>query len=179
MPVMTHLLLAADQAAPMQFDWVPHVFTLVVALSAFFILQRLVWPVITKALDAREAKILGDLKAADDAREQAKAALADYERSLANARQEATKMIAQARADAENVAAELRAKNESELADLKQRAMREIDAARLDAVTELHAEAAQLGVLIAGRILQREVSSADHERLMEESLKDLAAARRN
>jgi len=179
MPAMTHLLLAADQAAPMQFDWVAHVFTLVVALVAFAILQRLVWPVITKALDAREAKILGDLKAADEAREQAKAALADYERSLANARQEATKMIGQARADAEAVAAELRARNESELSELKQRAMREIDAARLAAVTDLHAESAQLALMIATRILKREVTSDDQQRLVEESLQELAAARRN
>lgn len=176
---MTHILLAADQAAPMQFDWVPHLFTLVVALLAFFILQRFVWPVITKALDAREAKILGDLKAADEAREQARAALADYERSLANARQEATKMIGQARADAETVAGELRAKNEADLGELKARAMREIDSARLSAVTELHAEAAQLAVIIAGKILEREVNAGDQQRLIEESLRDLAAARRN
>ncbi len=175
---MSMMMLAADAAQPMQFEWVPHVQTIIVFVVVLMILSAIVWPKITSGLDAREAKILGDLRAADEAREQAKAALADYERSLQQARQEAAKVIAQARADAQALSNELRTRNEAELGEMKQRAMREIQAAQSSAVSELHAEAANLAAMMARKILGREVNSGDQQKLVEESLRELATSRR-
>ncbi len=45
------------------------------------------------------------------------------------------------------------------------------------AITDLHAEAASLAADIAGRILKREISSEDQQRLVDESLGELAGAR--
>lgn len=178
----TLLLLAADEhakAGPMTFNWVPYVTTLIVFGVVFFILAGVIWPKILGALDAREQKILSDLRSADEAREQAKAALADYERSLSHAREEASKLIAQAKSDAQAVAAQLRARNEEELVEMKQRATRDLNAARATAVAELHADAANLASAMARKILHREINAGDQQKLMEESLKELAAARRN
>lgn len=179
---MTPIVLLAEDAAktgPMDFHWVPYVTTLIVFGVVFLLLAKLVWPKILGALDAREQKILADLRAADEARAQAKAALADYERSLAQARQEAGAMIAQAKQDAQAVANELRSRNETELAEMKVRAMRDIDSAKSTAVAELHNEAATLATAMARKILQREVNAGDQQRLVEESLRELAVARRN
>ncbi|MFO0873096.1 MAG: F0F1 ATP synthase subunit B [Phycisphaerales bacterium] len=174
-------LLASEhvKAGAMEFNIVPYLTTIIVFVIVFVLLAWFVWPKILGFLDEREQKILSDLRSADEAREQAKAALADYERSLAEARQEAGKLIAQAKADAQAVANDLRARNESELAEMKQRAMRDIGAARASAVSELHAEAATLATAMARKILQREVSPGDQQRLVEESLKELAVSRKN
>ena len=84
------LLAAADGEAPNPMNPEPWVAgtALVVWLVAFAILAIKVWPVITKGLDERNDKILGEIKAAEDARSQAKQALAEYEKSLADAREE-------------------------------------------------------------------------------------------
>lgn len=171
--------LAAEMGEPMDFQWVPHLLTIVVFLATFIFLYKVAWPRITGGLDAREQKILGDLRAADEAREQAKAALANYERNLSEARSESAKLIAQARADAEALAASLRSRNEVELNEMKQRAMQDIQAARAAAVGELHAESANLAAAMARRILQREIGPSDQQRLVEDSLRELAATRRN
>ncbi|HMN95864.1 MAG TPA: F0F1 ATP synthase subunit B [Phycisphaerales bacterium] len=173
------VLLAAEMGEPMDFQWVPHVLTIVVFLATFVFLYKVAWPRIVGGLEAREQKILNDLRSADEAREQAKAALASYERSLAEARTESAKLIAQAKADAEAVAAQLRSRNETELAAMKQRAMQDIDAARAAAVTDLHAQSANLATAMARQILRREIGPSDQQRLIEESLKELAASRRN
>lgn len=178
-----HLLLGADEPAHaathaevMAMEWLPAVTTVIVFLVAFGFLYVKVWPRIIKGLDDRQQKIHEEIRSAEEAREQAKAALAEYESQLAGARQEAGEMIAKAKADAQAVAAELRARNETELNEMKQRATRELQSAKHAAITELHAEAATLAADIAGKILKREISAADQKRLVDESLEELAGA---
>ncbi len=60
---------------------------------------------------------------------------------------------------------------------MRDRAGREIDNAKRAALAELHAEAANLAAEIAGKILQREISTEDQQRLIDESLRELATAR--
>ena len=101
-----HLLLAADDVAQgaehaelMSLNWLPAVTALVVFLAAFGFLYAKVWPKIIQGLDDRQGKIRKEIANAEKAREQANAALAEYESELANARQEASDMIARAKAD--------------------------------------------------------------------------------
>ena len=179
------LLLAAEEAAEHGVEHVevmdPNVLLAVTSLAVFLIafgfLYVKVWPQIVKGLDDRQRKIRQEIDAAEEAREQAKAALAEYERELANARDEANQMIARAKIGAQAVAQELRSRNEAELAELKQRAAREIESAKRSAISELHAEAATLAADIASKILQREISAEDQQRLIDDSLRELTSAR--
>ena len=179
------LLLAAEEAVEqgvehvevMAANWLPAVTALVVFLIAFGFLYVKVWPQIVKGLDDRQRKIRQEIDTAEEAREQAKAALAEYERELASARDEANQMIARAKIGAQAAAQELRSRNEAELAELKQRAAREIESAKRSAISELHAEAATLAADIASKILQREISAEDQQRLIDDSLRELTSAR--
>ena len=180
MPHAMTLLLAADtetaveHAEVMALNLLPAITSMVVFLLAFGFLYLKVWPKILGGLEDRDQKIRQEIANAEEAREKANAALAEYERELASARQEANDLIAQARADAKAVATELRDRNEAELTEMKQRAIRELETAKRAAITELHAETAMLAADIAGRILKREISAADQQRLVEESLGELA-----
>ena len=169
---------AVERPEVMALTWLPAVTALVVFVLAFGFLYVMVWPKIVKGLDDRDQKIRREIANAEQAREQANAALAKYEQELASAREEASRLIAQARADAKAVAVEFRDRNEAELAEMKQRAIRDLETARRAAITELHAETATLAVSIAGRILKREISVADQQRLVEESLGELAGVRK-
>lgn len=185
--MLTFVLAAADSAAgdighAEVFDpanILPGITAMIVFLAAFGILAWKVWPPIIKALDEREAKIRQEIASAEQAREQAKAALAEYQRSLASAREEANQMIAKARADAKATAEEVRARIEAEAAESKARAMREIESAKQAAVTALYAEASNLAVAIASKILQREINSQDQQRLVDASLQELTKIAEN
>ena len=173
------LLVAASEGGqdPMAYNPLAAITGIVVFLIALALLYWKVWPVIIKGLDERNEKILAEIKAAEDAREQAKSALADYELERSKAREESSKMIAEAREQAKQLAEELREKNEKELAERMARATSDIEAAKASAVAELHAEAATLATAMAGKILRREISPADQQKLVEESLAELG--RRN
>lgn len=167
------VLLAADN--PVSIQLLPLLTTIVVFGIAFFILKSKVWPRITVGLDERDRKIREEIKAAEDARAKAAKALKEYEESLAAARQEAAEMISRAKSVAKQAGDDLKKRNEEELSEMKQRATREILAAKQTAISEIHGEASSLASAIAAKILQREISADDQERLVQESLQELTS----
>ena len=173
-----NIIAAADGGAEpglMDPNLLANITGIVVFLIAMTVLWIFVWPKITQGLDDRNEKILSEIKSAEDAREQAKRALSDYEHELARAREESSQMINDARAQAKQLADELRAKNEKELAERMARATADIEAAKSAAVSDLHAQAADLATMIAGKILKREITPADEKQLVDESLAELGS----
>lgn len=153
----------------------PAITTLISFAIVFFVLYAKVWPKITEALDERARKIREEIAAAEAARKQAKDALDEYERSLAQARAEAQKMLEETRSQQAELAAQLRAKADSELTQMRERAKRDIESAKRSALNEIYSESVAIATLMASKILQREISTDDQAKLVEESLAELAS----
>lgn len=145
---------------------------------AFFILAAKVWPKIAQGLKDREEKIQQEIASAEEARRQAAAALESYQQSLAEARAESQKMLEETRSQQQALANELKAKADVELAEMRDKARRDIEAAKRAALAEIYAESVNRASEMASKILAREVSPADHQRLLDESLNELEAASR-
>lgn len=168
---------AADKAAsplatPKEGFWTG-ITAIVLFLVVFALLSTMVWPKIVSGLDERNDKIKGEIAAAEDARKQAKDALNEYEKNLAEARAEAQKMLEDTKAQQGELAAQLKSRAETELGEMREKAKADIEAAKKQALNELYSESVNLATVMAGKILQREVSVNDEQRLMEESLAEL------
>ena len=151
----------------------PMIATIVVFLLVFGILATVVWPKILGGLEDRQQKIQGDIEQAEQSRAEAEKARADFEAQLAEARKQAAETVAQAKADAQRVADELRAANDAELTQLRTKAMADIESAKSAAVAEIHAEAGALATAVASKILGREITVADQQQLVQESLAEM------
>lgn len=145
---------------------------IVFALVAAF-LQVVVWPKISKGLEDRASKIREEIEAAEMAQQQARTALEQYERNLAQARAEAQKMLDDTKSQQQALALDLRAKAEVELNQLREKAKRDIEQAKKAAISEVHDHATALAMQIAGKILRREIGPQDQQRLVHESLQEL------
>lgn len=180
---MHYLLLGAATGSKTVDVMEVNLFTGLTALIVFVVvlvvLSWKVWPQISQGLDDRNNKIRDEIAAAEAARAEASAAMEAYQAELSNAREEASRMIQTARAEAKAAADALRDRNETELGEMKQRATQEIAQAKESAISELHAEAAALATAVASRILKREVTADDQQRLVEESLRELSKIRSN
>ncbi len=163
----------ATPIPPVKEGVAPAITALVVFAIVMFILSTKVWPIITGGLDERNAKIREEIAAAEAAQKQARAALEEYESSLAEARQEAQRMLDETRTQQAALASELKAKADRELTEMREKAKREIENAKKAAISELYAESVTLATQMAGKILQREVTVADQQRMLEESLSEL------
>jgi len=163
---------ASPLATPKEGFWTG-VTAIVLFLIVFGLLSTMVWPKIVSGLDERNEKIKGEIAAAEDARQQAKDALNEYEKNLAEARAQAQQMLEETKATQNELAAQLKSRAEVELTEMREKAKADIDAAKKQALNELYSESVNLATVMAGKILQREVTAGDEQRLMDESLAEL------
>jgi F-type H+-transporting ATPase subunit b len=155
------------------------VWTLVIFLAVVFVLGRYAWGPMLKGLQAREAFIRKELEEARTDRQAAEARLAEYEERLAAARAEATAIVEEGRRDSEVVKARIEEDAREEAEKMIERARREIGIAKETALKELYVTAGRLATDVASRIIRKELSPADHERLIAESIARLETAREN
>jgi F-type H+-transporting ATPase subunit b len=154
----------------------PMVVSLVVFGLVFAVLSTTAWPKIVKGLKDREEKIRSEIESAEMAQKQAKIALQEYERNLAQAKAEAQRMLDEAKAQQQALAAELKAKADIELNAMREKAKRDIETAKRAAIDEIYGHAAGVATQMASKILRREIGTQDQQRLIQESLGELQAA---
>ena len=155
------------------------IWNLVIFLLLLGLLGKFVWPSIRDGLKAREHKLRSDLAAAEKQRADADRMIADHESRLAEARKEAQAIVAESRTAAQKAGAAERQKAEAELASLKESATRDIASAKEQALSEIYAQAAEMSTAIAGKILHREITPADQQQLIDQSLEQFKAKSAN
>lgn len=164
---------AADPAAE-EIHLGTFVVTVVIFVVLLVILRFTAWKPIMKGLQDREHAIRASIEAAKKAKDDADRTTRELEAKMSEVQRQAAQQLAQAKADAQKVADSIRAQAETESAALKERTLREIDAAKQQAVTEINGHAAELGTAVARKILQRNVTAEDQQKLVEESLNEMA-----
>lgn len=164
---------ASSPIATVKEGIIPAITAIVIFLIVAGISATMIWPKIVAGLDDRNDKIVGEIAAAEDARKQAKESLDEYEKSLASARAEAQQMIEETRASQGALAAQLKATADTELGAMREKAIADIDSAKKQALNELYTESVNLATVMAGKILAREVTVDDQQKLMDESLAEM------
>ncbi len=155
------------------------IWTLVIFLLVIFVLGKFAWGPLLNALQQREQFIRTSLQEAKDDREAAEARLQEYEAKLQEATAEATKIVEKGRREADNAKTRIEETARTEADKMLERARREIDLAKQSAIKDLYATSAELATDIAGKVLKRELSAQDHERLIQESIEELNRQDRN
>jgi len=148
--------------------------TLVIFGAVVFVLGKFAWKPILSGLQAREAFIRTSLEEARRDRAEAETRLKQYEERLNSARSEATGIVEEARRDADAVKRRIEEEANAEAGRIVERAKREIGIAKETAVKELYSLSAKLTTDVASRILAREITAQDHERLIRESIERLS-----
>jgi len=151
------------------------VFTLIIFSVVVAVLGRFAWKPLLNVLNERERLVRDSLERARQERVEAEKRLAEYQAQLERARQEASAIVAEGRRDAEVVRRKLQEQARKEAEEMLARARREIQLAADSARKVLHDEVAELAVELAGRVLRRQLSAADHRALVAESLKEMQA----
>jgi len=161
------------KAGPLNMKYGEAIWNLIVFIVLLAVLAKYVFPAIRDGLKAREAKLEGDLTAAEQAKADAEAAVAEYKSKIAEAQKEAQAVIDEAKKSAEQVASKVKADAEAEIVKMKERAQAEIASAKDAALNEVYAQTAELSTQIAGRILKREINASDQQQLVSDSLAEL------
>jgi F-type H+-transporting ATPase subunit b len=144
--------------------------TLAIFVLVLVVLGKFAWGPLLSNLQARESFIHDALATAKRDRDQAEARLREYEERLASARAEATAIVDEGRRDAEVVKRRIEEAAKVEADKMIDRARREIHLATVTATRELYDLSAKLATDLAARVLGREMTAKDHERLISEAI---------
>jgi F-type H+-transporting ATPase subunit b len=153
------------------------IWTLVIFVIVVVLLGKFAWGPVLGLLKQREEFIRTSLSDAKRDRDEAEAKLKEYAAKLQSAQAEAMKIIEETRRDAGRLREELRDRAKAEAASLVTNAERQIQLETSRALTQIRQEAVDLSVAIASKLLQRNISKADNEKLIDEALRQIDATR--
>ena len=145
-------------------DFIEHALNL---LIFFLLLRHFLYKPVSKFMKDREAKFAREREQIDASRDEANKLKSQYETSMKNARLDAEHIADERRKAAEREAEELRRKAKQDAQVILIDAMSQAVTERDGMMNELKAQTAELAVDIAGKILEREVTQEDHQRIID------------
>lgn len=149
------------------------IWTLVIFLLVLVVLGKFAWGPVLRLLQDREEFIHRALSDAKRDRQDADTKLKDISARLHASHAEAAALIDQARRDASRLRDDLRQRAQAEAETILQNARRQIQLETQRAVQQIRHEAVDLSVMIASKIIQKNLSKDDNDRLIDDALKQV------
>ena len=139
-----------------------------------FILKKFAWKPILNALKDREQSIADALSSADKARKEVEGLKADNEKVIAEARKEKDIILKEAKEVKDKMLAEAKDQAAKEGQKIIETARQQIEAEKKAAISEMKQQVTELSVLVAGKVIQKELKNKDvQEEIVNDLLKDL------
>jgi F-type H+-transporting ATPase subunit b len=142
-------------------------------LVLLFLLAKFAWKPLLQALDSRQASIRKSLEDAEQAKRELERLQKESAQIIQEARVTAESIIEKSRSDAERVREDLKLKAREEAGSILRNAERQIEAQTRQALREIRHEVADMAILVASKVLERNVSKEDNQRLIDEALSQM------
>ncbi len=146
-------------------------------LVVFFFVWKMGLPAIKQGMEARTERIRSDLDSAEKQRTEADTLLAEYRAQLNDAKTESARIIEEARQSADHLRRDQETRLQTDLSDLRNKAAADIDAAKVQAISDLRGEVAQLAVGAAEVVVGKNLDQATQVQLIEDYINQVANQR--
>jgi len=156
------------QPDPGLFFW-----TIAVFLSLLFLLKKFAWGPLLAALEERQAGIRKSLDDADKAKRELAEVRTKASTLIGKARMEADAILSEARADGARIREEVRDSAQQEAQAIVRNSRQQIQLERDRAVSELRQQAVDLSVLIASKLIRRNLTREDNAALIDDALRQI------
>jgi F-type H+-transporting ATPase subunit b len=153
------------------------IWTILTFLVLVTLLARFAWRPLLQALDSRQELIRKSLDDAQQAKQELERLQHESAQIIRQARIDAEAVVAQSRSDAAKLREEMRQKAKAEADGIVRNAERQIQLETQRALQQIRKEAVDLSVMIASKILRRNLTKEDNEKLIEEALKQVETPR--
>jgi F-type H+-transporting ATPase subunit b len=148
------------------------IWTLIFFGVTMYFLSKVAFPRIQEALDKRAKLIAESIEAAERSKEESEKLVAEYRARLKEAREQADDIIARSRKAAEATKAQAAEEGRGKREELLAAARRDIEAETRRSLERIRKEVADLTVLTTEKVVKKSLTADDHQRLIEEALKD-------
>ncbi|MEG1993777.1 MAG: F0F1 ATP synthase subunit B [Oscillospiraceae bacterium] len=157
-------------------DFVTLIFQLGNLLILYKLVKHFLFKPVQKVLATRQGEVDKLYSEANEANASAKALREDYEKHLSEAKEEAGEIIKTATQTAQAQGDEIVAEAQKKAADLISRANAEIAQDKKKTINEIKNDISGIAMDIATKVVGREISEKDHEKLIEEFISNVGDA---
>ena len=145
-------------------------------LLQMYLFKRFLLKPVQNILAERQKLANADLDAAAEARAEAENAKVEYEQHLSGAREEAATLVRSAAQTAQTRSEQIILEAKEEAASIRAKASRDIDQERRNAVNEIKNDISGIAVSIASKVVEKEISEKDHEKLIQDFIDQMGEA---
>jgi len=149
------------------------IWTIITFLVLLALLAKFAWRPLLQALETRQERIRKSLEDADRARQELERLQQESAKIMQQARIEAESIVAQTRTDAERLREELKQKAKEEADNILRNAQQQIQLQTRQAIQQIRHEVADIAVLLASKLLERNLAKEDNARLIDDTLKQI------
>lgn len=153
------------------------IFQLVMFIILLALVKKFAWGPLMGIMKEREQLIANEISDAEASRAEASKLLEEQRELLKTSRSEAGQLIENAKKQGEVQREDIITAARTEAERLKESAKREIVQEKEKAVAALREQVASLSVLIASKVIEKELSEADQEKLINEYLQEAGEER--
>ncbi len=145
-------------------------------LIQMYLIKRFLFKPINEMLQKRKEKADAEIQSAEKAKNEAEAIKAEYEQNMLEAKERANEILSNAQKTAALQSEEAIREANRQAAAIKAKAESDIAQEKRKAVNEIKDEIGGMAVEIAGKVIEREISEADHAKLIDEFIKNVGDA---
>lgn len=142
-------------------------------IIVFGALAKFAYPAIKKSMEERSNRIRESLDDATRSKTEAQSILDEYQRQLADARNESNRIIEEARQTADQLRRDLVSRAEQEAQELRQRTQEDIAAAQQRAMADLQTQVRDLTIELAEKVVGRELDRDTNRALIDSYIAEL------
>lgn len=160
----------------MTLTWETIVFAMIGFAILYWLLNKFAFGPLFGIMEKRRELVLGEMKEAEENRKQSEQFIQEQREELEKARKEAYEILENARAMSARQADEILEKARSEANRVKDEALKEIEQERKQAVAELRNQVSAMSVMIASKIIEKQIDEASEKQLIERYLNEVGDA---
>ena len=149
------------------------IWTLLLFGATLIILNKLVFPRISEALDRRSKAIEESIDHAERTKREADELLEEYRARLREARDQSEDIVTRARKAADSLGDQAKADATKQREELMAATRRDIEAETRRALDEIRKEVANLTVIATEKVTRKSLTPDDHRRLIEDALSEV------
>ncbi len=153
------------------------IWTIVTFLVLLTLLAKFAWTPLLQALEGRQESIRKSLDDARQAKQELERLQQESAEIIRQGRIEAEAIITRSRGDAERLREQMKQKARAEADGIVKNAERQIQLETSRAVQQIRREAVDLSVMIASKLIQRNLTKEDNEKLIEDALQQVETPR--
>lgn len=161
----------------MGFHWESTVFAIVAFLILYWLLNKYAFGPLMGIMEARKRMLAEQIETTDKNRREAEQLLAEQKQAMQDVRKEAHEIIEQARKVSAKQGEEIVEQAKSEAARLKNEALQDIESEKNKAIAAVRSQVSALSVMIASKIIEKQVDEKSQEELVEHYLKEVGGNR--